>query len=137
MKIKYNWGHLLTNIYAFFGFIVIFFSVVLGIIFFASAPRGMGYLSIFIVVAGSFQGALLLGIGSIGKAVLDGSEAQQNSLKFFSSIDDRLGMILEILNKTNLATDGKDAKRKKALNPQPTVGEVSPKSGKDDWANIV
>ena len=74
---KYASGYTLIQILSVIGWFVIAISVIGGIFILSNAERGMGWVGISVAVAGSFQGLLLLGIGAIGTAILDGSVAQQ------------------------------------------------------------
>lgn len=46
----------------------------------------MGWVGISVAIAGSFQGLLLLGMGAIGTAILDGSLAQQKIAGSYDSL---------------------------------------------------
>ena len=74
---KYQSGYTAMGILAFVGWIVIAISLVGGLLVASNGPPGMGYIGFISAVVGSVQGLLLLGVGSIGAALLDGSVAQQ------------------------------------------------------------
>lgn len=77
---RYASGYKMISLISVIGFFAIAISVVGGIIIGSNAPRGLGYVGFVIVIAGSFQGLLLLVVGVIGQAILDGSNAQQDAL---------------------------------------------------------
>ena len=76
---KYSSGFTLITILQVCGFAVVGLSLVVGVIFYANAPRGEAYLALIFAIAGSVQGLIILGIGSIGEAILDGSVSQQRT----------------------------------------------------------
>lgn len=76
---RYASGYTLISLISVIGWLAIVLSVVGGIIIGVNAPRGAGYIGFTLAIAGSFQGLLLLGVGAIGQAVLDGSIAQQSA----------------------------------------------------------
>ena len=77
---KYSTGYIIINVISFIGFLTVVVSLFGGIIFVANAPNGMSYLGWLFTIGGSIQGMMLIGMGSIGLAILDGSIAQQHSL---------------------------------------------------------
>jgi len=72
---KYASGYTAMSIISLVGWIVIGLSIICG--FLVSMNREMGYIGLIIAVSGTVQGLILLGVGSIGSAILDGSTAQQ------------------------------------------------------------
>lgn len=78
---KYASGYTLIQILSAIGWLIILISVVGGIFIASNAERGMGWVGISVGVAGSFQGLLLLGMGAIGTAILDGSLASQHNVE--------------------------------------------------------
>jgi hypothetical protein len=83
---KYSSGYTSIALISVFGWIVIAVSVVGGVIVLANAPPDIGYVGWIIVVAGGVQGLILLGMGAIGLSILEGSVAQQDSLKVLIDI---------------------------------------------------
>jgi hypothetical protein len=77
---KYASGYTLIQILSVIGWLIIVVSIFGGIFIASNAVRGMGWVGISVAIGGSFQGLLLLGIGAIGTAILDGSIALQNLL---------------------------------------------------------
>jgi hypothetical protein len=86
----YSSGYTLTALVAIFGWIFIAASAILGIFVYANAPRDFEYIGFFVFLAGAFQGIILLGIGAIGEAILDGALFQKKSFETLSSIDAKL-----------------------------------------------
>lgn len=78
---KYASGYTLIQILSVIGWFVIVISVIGGIFISLNAERGMVWVGISVAVAGSFQGLLLLGIGAVGTAILDGSVASQRNIE--------------------------------------------------------
>ena len=78
---KYASGYALVNIFAMLGAILIIISFVLGALI-AGEGGGLGYV---IMIFGAFQGLIIVGMGSLGRAVLDGSVAQQELLELHRS----------------------------------------------------
>ena len=83
---KYASGYTAMGIISLFGWIVIVISVIGGYVIGGSMPRGEGYIGLIIVVCGLVQGVLLLGVGAIGSAILDGSAAQQEVADHFRNV---------------------------------------------------
>jgi hypothetical protein len=77
---KYASGYVLTAAMSVLGAIVIVVSIIGGLVVMSNAPRGEEGLGWVLIIAGSVQGFLLIGIGAIGTAILDGSVAQQDLL---------------------------------------------------------
>lgn len=78
---KYASGYALVNIFAVLGVILIIVSFVLGALI-AGEGGGLGYV---MMIFGAFQGLIIVGMGSLGRAVLDGSVAQQEILEIHRS----------------------------------------------------
>lgn len=78
---KYSFGYSLLSFVSTVGALVALGSIVLGVYVFLEAPRGMEYTGIVISVGGFIQGLFLFGVAEIGRAILDGSLAQQELLK--------------------------------------------------------
>ena len=78
---KYSTGYALINIFAALGVVLIFISFIIG----ALVSREGGGLGYVIIIFGAFQGVIIVGMGSIGRAVLDGSIAQQELLHIHQS----------------------------------------------------
>jgi hypothetical protein len=74
---KYASGYALLKLMSTLGAIVIGLSIVGGFIVFFSSNKGMGWVSFLVATAGGIQGLILMGVASIGEAILDGSLAQQ------------------------------------------------------------
>ena len=75
---KYASGYTAMGLISVVGWIVIAISLIGGIIIFSNANRGDAYIGFIVAIAGAVQGLLLLGVGAIGSAILDGSAAQQS-----------------------------------------------------------
>lgn len=89
---RYASGYTLISLISVIGWLAIALSLIGGIIIGANAPRGLGYIGFTIAITGSFQGLLLLGVGAIGAAILDGAivarrsfELQENFFSTFKS----------------------------------------------------
>ena len=82
----YSSGYTLTGLVKVFGWIFIAASAIIGISVFASAPRDFEYIGFFVFLAGAFQGIILLGIGAIGEAILDGARFQGESLEILKAL---------------------------------------------------
>jgi hypothetical protein len=78
---KYASGYALVNIFAVLGVVLIFVSLVIGVL----VADEIGTLGYVIIIFGAFQGLIVVGMGSIGRAVLDGSVAQQQILDIHQS----------------------------------------------------
>lgn len=78
---KYASGYTLIQILSVIGWLIIIVSIIGGVLIASNADRGMGWVGISVAVAGSFQGLLLLGMGAIGTAILDGSVASQRNIE--------------------------------------------------------
>jgi hypothetical protein len=74
---KYASGYTAISIITVFGWITICASVIIGLIILLNARNDAGYIGLILGAAGAVQGLLLLGMGSIGLALLDGSASQQ------------------------------------------------------------
>jgi hypothetical protein len=74
---KYASGYALLKFMSTLGSIVIGISIFGGFIFFFSSENVMGWASFVVAIAGGIQGLILMGVASIGEAILDGSLAQQ------------------------------------------------------------
>lgn len=86
----YSSGYTLTALVTILGWIFIAASAIIGIFVYANAPRDFEFLGFFVFLAGAFQGIILLGVGAIGEAILDGALFQQKSFETLSSIDAKL-----------------------------------------------
>jgi hypothetical protein len=80
---KYSSGYEAMRLISLVGWIMIGISIISGYIIGGSMPRGEGYIGLIIFVCGVVQGVLLLGVGAIGSAILDGSTAQQEVADHF------------------------------------------------------
>lgn len=78
---KYASGYTLVNIFAVLGVLLIIVSLVIGVL----VADEIGTLGYVIIIFGAFQGLIIVGMGSIGRAVLDGSVAQQKILDIHQS----------------------------------------------------
>lgn len=76
---KYSSGYALIWLISLLGSVLIVISVLGGLYIGLKAPPGMEYLGLLVVIGGSVQGLLLIGVGAIGTAILDGSIAQQEA----------------------------------------------------------
>jgi hypothetical protein len=74
---KYASGYTAMGLISVVGWLVIAVSLIGGIAMAGTMPRGMGYIGFIVAIAGAVQGLLLLGVGALGLAILDGSIAQQ------------------------------------------------------------
>ncbi|PWL19804.1 MAG: hypothetical protein DCO81_07725 [Candidatus Aquiluna sp. XM-24bin5] len=86
---KYSSGYNLITFVSFLGALVAIGSIGFGVFVFVESPRGLEYTGIFIAVGGFIQGLFLLGFAEIGRAILDGSLAQQELLKAISKFPDQ------------------------------------------------
>jgi hypothetical protein len=75
---KYASGYTAMGLISVVGWLVIAVSLIGGVIIFSNASRGEAYIGFIVAIAGAVQGLLLLGVGAIGSAILDGSAAQQS-----------------------------------------------------------
>ena len=80
---KYASGYTAMGIISLFGWIVIVISVIGGYVI---GNITEGYIGLITVVCGLVQGVLLLGVGAIGSAILDGSAAQQEVADHFRNV---------------------------------------------------
>lgn len=78
---RYASGYTLVSLISIFGWGVVAVSLVGGLSWASSAPEGLGYIGFIVAVSGVVQGIILLGIGAIGLAILDGSVATQRSFE--------------------------------------------------------
>ena len=76
---KYSSGYALMQMLSLLGVIVIVCSVVLGIFIFAMNDRLSDFFGITAIIYGGFSGLVLMGMGAIGGAILDGSVSQQRT----------------------------------------------------------
>lgn len=76
---KYSSGYALMDIMGALGVLVIVCSVGLGIFIFAMNDRLSEFVGITAIIYGGFSGLVLMGMGAIGGAILDGSVSQQNT----------------------------------------------------------
>jgi hypothetical protein len=83
---RYSSGYVLISLNSLIGWITIIFSIIGGIIIVVNAERGLEFIGFIVMVAGPIQGLILLGFGAVGKAILDGSLAQQDSLSSIKEI---------------------------------------------------
>lgn len=81
---KYSSGYILLSFLTVIGALVSFVSIAFGVYIFFESPRGVGYTGIIIAIGGFIQGLFLYGVAEIGRAILDGSLAQQDLLKLMS-----------------------------------------------------
>ena len=77
-EMRYSFGHAAVWLASLIGGLSMIGSVITAIIFLFISDNEQGY-SVAIAFAGIFYGVLLIGVGSIGKAILDGAVSQQNS----------------------------------------------------------
>lgn len=78
---KYASGYALANIFAVLGVVLIVASLISGTII-ADESGALGFV---VIIFGAFQGIIVIGMGSIGRAILDGSVAQQQLLDIHQS----------------------------------------------------
>jgi chitinase len=90
---KYSSGYALMQMLSLLGVIVIVCSVVLGIFIFAMNDRLSDFMGITAIIYGGFSGLVLMGMGAIGGAILDGSMSQQNTEK-------EIGRLIEEIRKS-------------------------------------
>ena len=83
---KYTSGYTAMGLISVVGWLVIAVSLIGGIIIFSNANRGEAYIGFVVAIAGAVQGLLLLGVGAIGSAILDGSTAQQEVANHFRNV---------------------------------------------------
>ena len=84
---KYDSGYVLTQALSVVGWLVIVLSVVCGAVVGFNVSNDMGWIGFVIAIVGGFQGLLLIGAGTIGAAILDGSVAQQEILSKQASLN--------------------------------------------------
>lgn len=86
---RYASGYALIQVLSVVGWLVIALSMIGAIIVASNAPRDMGWVGFVVFIAGGFQGLMLIGVGAIGSAVLDGATSQARSVelqeKFFNA----------------------------------------------------
>ena len=82
MEKRYNFEHAATQLITAVGFMTIAAALFLAFFIGNNAPVGMGYLGAVVFISGCIQGLLLIGVGSVGTAILDGSATQQDMLAF-------------------------------------------------------
>jgi hypothetical protein len=78
---KYSSGYALMQMLSLLGILVIVCSVGLGIFIFAMNDRLSEFVGITAIIYGGFSGLVLMGMGAIGGAILDGSVSQQRTEK--------------------------------------------------------
>jgi hypothetical protein len=83
---KYASGYTAIGLISVVGWLVIAVSLIGGIVIFSNANRGEAYIGFAVAIAGAVQGLLLLGVGAIGSAILDGSTAQQEVADHFGNV---------------------------------------------------
>ena len=81
---KYSSGYEAMKLISLVGWIVIGISIIGGYIIGSITE---GFIGLIIFVCGVVQGVLLLGVGSIGSAILDGSKAQQEVAAHFRNLN--------------------------------------------------
>lgn len=90
---KYSSGYALMDIMGALGVLVIVCSVGLGIFIFAMNDRLSEFVGITAIIYGGFSGLVLMGMGAIGGAILDGSVSQQRT-------EQEIGRLIEEMQKS-------------------------------------
>lgn len=80
MNDKYSFGYFAMGVLSLFGALAIAASIFLAIKLAAGENSGSGMVAAAVFFVGSAQGLIVIGLGSIGGALLDGSVAQQELL---------------------------------------------------------
>lgn len=76
---KYASGYFVIGVLAILGAVTIVVSVIGGLAIAGNSPSDIRYIGWSIAIGGSIQGLLLIGLSTIGTAILDGSIAQQEA----------------------------------------------------------
>ena len=100
---KYASGYTAMGLISVVGWLVIAVSLIGGIIIFSNSNRGDAYIGFIVAIAGAVQGLMLLGVGAIGSAILDGSAAQQD---IYALVQQKLHELQES-NKINASASSK------------------------------
>jgi hypothetical protein len=86
---KYASGYFVIGVLAILGAVTIVISVIGGLAIAGNSPSDIRYIGWSIAIGGSIQGLLLIGLSTIGTAILDGSIAQQEA-------NDKIGKLIYI-----------------------------------------
>ena len=80
MNDKYSFGYIAMGVLSLFGAVTVAASIFLAIKLASEGNLGSGVVAAAVFFVGSAQGLIVIGLGSIGGALLDGSVAQQELL---------------------------------------------------------
>ena len=80
MNDKYTFGYFAMGVLSLFGAVTVAASIFLAIKLASEGNLGSGVVAAAVFFVGSAQGLIVIGLGSIGGALLDGSVAQQELL---------------------------------------------------------
>lgn len=86
---KYSSGYFVIGVLAILGIFTIVVSVLGGLAIAGNSPNDIQYIGWCIAIGGSIQGLVLIGLSTIGTAILDGSIAQQLMVQYLMNIDSK------------------------------------------------
>lgn len=124
---KYASGYALIRLMSVVGSVFIAVSIIGGVVIGVSSPRGMGGYGFVVAILGVFQGLMILGVGAIGEAILDGARSQASSVEL-------LEQLLKDKRTNNIGGDGNNKVNPDVVKPIARISENIRKEMSDELA---